>query len=77
MSSRNVRLSQDVRSKAGFIYETLAKTNVVNIKESKAFLTDSEFELEYLEIHSFGDDKRLFVAGLLDGVRLIDNVKVN
>jgi len=77
MSSRNVRLSKDIRNKAGFIYETLSKTNLFNIKESRAFLTDNEFELEYLEIHSFGDDKRLFVAGLLDCVRLIDIVKVN
>lgn len=77
MSSRNSRLSKEKREKAGFIYEVLKEFNIEDRISSERKLAASGFELEYLEIFSFGDNKRLFIAGVFDGVRLIDNMKIN
>ena len=59
MSSRNERLSKDLRSKASFIYETLlaakeifgtkSATNVMNWVKNK-FGKQPEFDLEYIKI---------------------------
>lgn len=77
MSSRNSRLSAMHRVNAGFIYDVLRSFKPQNRKLAEQILADSGFELEYLEYFTFGDSERLFIAGILDGVRLIDNVKIN
>lgn len=68
LSSRNVRLSDDGRKKAAFIYKTL--TEIKDLSAGHAFLEQNGFRVEYLEEHF---DRR-FVAAWLEGVRLIDNV---
>lgn len=59
MSSRNERLSDDIRLKAGFIYETLKTAkqkfgieSVKHVKDwvSKEFEKNNNFQLEYFEI---------------------------
>jgi pantoate--beta-alanine ligase len=59
MSSRNERLSPQLRQKAGFIYDTLQTAKTIfgtkNAKETKdwikaAFQHQNDFELEYVEI---------------------------
>ncbi|MDO1512617.1 pantoate--beta-alanine ligase [Maribacter confluentis] len=59
MSSRNERLSDTIRLKAAFIYETLKTAkqkfgteNVISIKDwvHKAFEQNADFQLEYFEI---------------------------
>lgn len=59
MSSRNERLSKEVRLNAGFIYKTLQTAkekfgtkSALNVKEwvEKQFLKKEEFEMEYFEI---------------------------
>ncbi len=77
MSSRNERLSKKARDMAGFIYEIL-----IDFSESRRSFFENQllelgFELEYLETHDFGGEKRLFIAGFYDHVRLIDNIKTN
>jgi len=77
MSSRNARLSKKAREKAGFIYKILN-----DFSEPKRVFFEKEllalgFELEYLEQHVFGDQKRLFIAGFYNQVRLIDNIQTN
>lgn len=62
MSSRNTRLSPDLRKKAPFIYDTLLRSaallkNGKSIAEIKAYVTelfleDNDFELEYFEVAS-------------------------
>lgn len=62
MSSRNARLSPDLRKKAPFIYDTLLRSaallkNGKSIAEIKAYVTelfleDNDFELEYFEVAS-------------------------
>ncbi len=77
MSSRNSRLSKEARENTGFIYEVLksfVKTEK-HILEKRLF--ELGFKLEYLEKHDFGGQKRLFIAGVYDGVRLIDNIELN
>lgn len=77
MSSRNSRLSKHARENAGFIYEVLKSfvNTEKQILEKRLF--QSGFSLEYLERHDFGGQKRLFIAGVYDGVRLIDNIELN
>ena len=77
MSSRNSRLSIENRAKAGFIYEVLKEFNSEERMTSERKLAASGFELEYLETFSFGNNKRLFIAGVFDGVRLIDNIQIS
>ncbi len=77
MSSRNSRLSAAHRVSAGFIYEVLRNFKPQDRNLAEEMLADSGFELEYLESFTFGESKRLFVAGILDGVRLIDNVNIS
>ena len=77
MSSRNSRLSEESRSKAGFIYEILTGFSESERVNSERKLASFGFELEYLEEYQFGAQKRLFIAGTYDGVRLIDNVALN
>ena len=68
LSSRNTRLSPIGREKAALIYKTL--TTAGSAVDAKNILNESGFEVDYLE----DIDGRRFVAALLEGVRLIDNV---
>lgn len=70
MSSRNFRLNADARKNASQIYKTLHEHS--NFKNAKDFLKSHNIELEYLEEHF----ERRFIAAHIDGVRLIDNVKI-
>ena len=77
MSSRNERLSKKARNMAGFIYEILIHFSEPRRRFFENQLLELGFELEYLEKHDFGGEKRLFIAGFYDHVRLIDNIKTN
>ena len=69
MSSRNVRLSSAGRELAPVLFRSLgAKT----LAEARSALLSAGIEPEYLEEH-YG---RRFIAAFIDGVRLIDNVKL-
>ena len=77
MSSRNSRLSPEARDNAGFIFKVLNCFNKFDRRILENQLFESGFELEYLEVHEFGNQKRLFIAGMYNGVRLIDNIEFN
>jgi pantoate--beta-alanine ligase len=70
MSSRNVRLTPQGREKAPLLFKTLK--DGVSFEKAKSLLAEKQIELEYLEEH-FG---RRYIAAYIDGVRLIDNVKI-
>jgi pantoate--beta-alanine ligase len=70
MSSRNVRLTSKGRELAPVIYKTLQNSKTPD--GARAALVEAGIEPEYLEEH-YG---RRFVAAFIDGVRLIDNVKL-
>lgn len=70
MSSRNLRLSTEARKNAPMLYKTLIEFS--DFAKAKELLKSYAIELEYLEEH-FG---RRFIAAHVDGVRLIDNVKI-
>lgn len=70
MSSRNVRLTSGGREKAPAIYKAL--TGYKDILQARNFLENSGIQVEYLEEHF----NRRFIAAIIDGVRLIDNVAV-
>jgi pantoate--beta-alanine ligase len=70
MSSRNRRLSAGGIEKAALIFKSLQQSSsLANVRQQ---LTDAGFDVDYVEDH-FG---RRFVAATLEGVRLIDNVKL-
>jgi pantoate--beta-alanine ligase len=77
MSSRNSRLSKKARDRAGFIYRVLSTFTEYKRSYFEKELLELGFDLEYLEQHDFGDQKRLFIAGFYDEVRLIDNIQTN
>ena len=77
MSSRNSRLSKKARDNAGFIYEVLKSFVNTERQILEKRLFESGITLEYLEKHDFGGQRRLFIAGVYDGVRLIDNIELN
>ena len=77
MSSRNSRLSKQARENAGFIYEVLKSFVKTEKQILEKRLFQSGFTLEYFEKHDFGGQKRVFIAGVYDGVRLIDNIELN
>ena len=70
MSSRNSRLSKEGRIKASLIYKFA--TDCENAQAAKAKLMESGFAIDYVE----DINARRFVAVHLEGVRLIDNVKL-
>lgn len=69
-SSRNLLLSSQGRTKAAEIYRAL-KT-AATPEEARAILTSEGFDVDYVEDH-WG---RRFAAAFLEGIRLIDNVRV-
>jgi pantoate--beta-alanine ligase len=70
MSSRNVRLTPQGRENAPLLFKTLK--DGLSFEKAKPLLAEKQIELEYLEEH-FG---RRYIAAYIDGVRLIDNVKI-
>jgi pantoate--beta-alanine ligase len=70
MSSRNVRLTPEGREKAPLLLKALK--DGLSFEKAKQLLGEKQIELEYLEEH-FG---RRYIAAYIDGVRLIDNVKI-
>ena len=50
----------------------------LELDRTKLNLQNLGFEVEYLDVHSFNfDEKRLFAAVNIGGVRLIDNVTID
>lgn len=89
MSSRNMRLSHKALQKAPLIYQVMQniKINPESIELQKIFLINNGFEIDYLEIREEDDlklnnnlkssvNRRIFIAVYLDGIRLIDNLKL-
>lgn len=92
MSSRNVRLDENMREQARVLFRALnaagqakdlgaAQNTLASVATSQA-----EFTLDYAEIideHDFSkavdatQNKRAIIAGWLNGVRLIDNMQMN
>jgi pantoate--beta-alanine ligase len=70
MSSRNTLLSPEARSRAPLIFEFLRSK--MSDGEIAQKLGEVGFVVDYVETH-FG---RRFVAAKIDGIRLIDNVKI-
>jgi pantoate--beta-alanine ligase len=70
-SSRNQLLSADARAKAATIYQTL--TSSPTAADARTALESNGFKVDYVEEH-WG---RRFAAAFLDGVRLIDNVRLS
>lgn len=70
LSSRNQRLSSSARSRAATLHRALCSGE--NVEAIKSQLTRAGFAVEYVEEH-WG---RRFAAAQLEGVRLIDNVKI-
>lgn len=71
MSSRNERLSAEGREKAALLFKLLKSPKQCD--EIRDQLKAAGFEVEYCE-ERWG---RRFIAAHIDGVRLIDNVKIN
>ncbi|MBC7467578.1 MAG: pantoate--beta-alanine ligase [Bdellovibrio sp.] len=70
MSSRNVRLSGEGKTKAGLIYKIITESKLAS--EASEKLTSHGFKVDYVEDYY----NRRFVAAFLEGVRLIDNVEI-
>jgi len=70
LSSRNVRLSKENRVKATLFPQLL--NHSVAPEKIRATLEEDGFKVDYIEIIN----DRIFGAVYLDGVRLIDNVKI-
>lgn len=70
LSSRNVRLTSEERSRAPFIYQTISQS--ASADQAAQELTQAGFDVEYVK----DIKQRRFVAVKLGAVRLIDNVKI-
>lgn len=70
MSSRNLRLSKNAREKAANIYKLI--TSNLNKNEIIDKLNADGFKTDYLE----DIDNRRYIATTIEGIRLIDNVKI-
>jgi len=75
-SSRNKYLSGESREKAATIYKALQVAMTEGIEQGKSEL-HPDINLEYFELTELGNDKFLAIAASVDGVRLIDNVRIN
>lgn len=71
LSSRNRRLSSEALEKAQII-PTLLKNKKASPETIKKILLEEGFKVDYVEDHW----KRRFVAAFVEGVRLIDNVRL-
>ena len=69
MSSRNLRLTAAGRELAPLLHKALS---AATLSDARTMLTSAKVSPEYLEEH-YG---RRFIAAVIDGVRLIDNVKL-
>ena len=69
-SSRNLLLSPQGRAKAAEIHRAL--TTAGSPDEARAVLRNGGFDVEYVDEHW----ERRFAAAFLEGIRLIDNVRV-
>lgn len=70
MSSRNMRLSEAALKKAALIYQFLKSEKTALDVKNKLILNG--FDVDYVEDIS----NRRYVAALIEGVRLIDNVEI-
>lgn len=70
MSSRNVRLTAEERTKAPLIYKAI--TQCETSAEAEKYLNEQGFRVDYVT----DIDGRRFVAARLGEVRLIDNVQI-
>lgn len=76
MSSRNLRLGAEARKKAPLLKMALDATNE---RDAEKILSENGFTIEYIEDlkdERRGETRRL-AAVWLDGIRLIDNVRIN
>jgi pantoate--beta-alanine ligase len=81
LSSRHKLLTEQEKKAAGIIYQALIEKNIENAR--KVIATEPRFKLDYLETideetfeiaKAESKNKRLIVAGWINGVRLIDNM---
>ncbi len=81
LSSRHKLLTEQEKSAAGIIYQALSEKNIESAR--KVIATEPRFKLDYLEAideetfeiaKAESKNKRLIVAGWINGVRLIDNM---
>lgn len=70
LSSRNIRLSSAGREKAALIYKFAKQSS--GAEDAKKNLIENGFTVDYVEDYQ----GRRFVAAILEGVRLIDNVEL-
>jgi pantoate--beta-alanine ligase len=75
LSSRNVRLTPQGRSKAPLLYRILRQ--YADPVEARRALMESGFTVDYVEDRQDLGDGRRLAAVHLDGVRLIDNVPLS
>jgi pantoate--beta-alanine ligase len=81
LSSRHKLLNEGEKAAAAVIYQALSEKNIERAREVIA--TEPRFKLDYLEAideetfeiaKSESKNKRLIIAGWINGVRLIDNM---
>lgn len=70
MSSRNMRLSELGRTKAASIFKCISENK--SATEVRNNLSALGFDVDYVE----DEGSRRFVAAILEGIRLIDNVEI-
>lgn len=75
-SSRNQYLSEDAREKALTLYKTLSYAKQSGDLDAAKNLLHKDIHLEYLEKTELGEDRFIAIAARVDGVRLIDNIRL-
>lgn len=76
LSSRNKYLDHNARAKALTLYKTLQMALKTNDLDNAKCELHPDVELEYLEKVELGNDRFIAIAAQIDGVRLIDNIKI-